>query len=383
MRSYRSRSWAAILVALVIAASMAGALSWPRQDFDLMAYVGVVRRYDASSDEEALSLTLADLRRELTPERFAWMTGQGHPDSYAHAMASDARSFGQQLRWFQGRPLFTRAAWALVRGGLTAPRALHLISALSSALLAAVFFMCTAALRRSWLRVAVWLGTCSVLDLASLAASPLADPLSALLVVSGLGLVLLWERPLPGLSLLVASVAARPDNVMYALALSAFLLGSRPIFAARALGPSAGASAAALVVWRWVDRESYGWAKLVHFRRVGLERYPAEALMPLSLAHYGRVLRAWALEVYTCEVVAALLWVLLLARFRSRLLSRPFVAFGVCMVPLSLARFLLFPDWHSRFFVAPLGIFFIAAAMVISPAPTRGSSPPTRRASRP
>ncbi len=43
----------------------------------------------------------------------------------------------------------------------------------------------------------------------------------------------------------------------------------------------------------------------------------------------------------------------------------------------------LFPDWHSRFFVAPLGIFFIAAALVIAPAPTRGSSPPTRRASRP
>ena len=33
-------------------------------------------------------------------------------------------------------------------------------------------------------------------------------------------------------------------------------------------------------------------------------------------------------------------------------------ALTLAMVPLSVARFFAFPDWHSRFFVVPLGLFF-------------------------
>jgi len=377
------------LVALAVLVGAAAAIAWPREDFDLMAYVGVVHRYDARTDGEARARTLADLERHLTPERYAWMVGRDYPDSYARAMASDDRSFGQQLGWFRGRPLFTRAAWALVRCGLSVPRALHAVAWLSSLALAALFFVATAGVSRAWLRLASFALIAGVFHLADLAASPLADPLSALLVVGGTLLALQAGRPRAGLGVLVLAVFARTDNAMYAASLAVFVCmmhmtpsddatpRPRPLEAL-------GAAAVALGLRAWLERDGYGWWALVHFRRVRFEPYPAEVHPPFSLATYLGVVRAWALEVYTCEVLALVGLAWLVFGARGELRRQPLVAYGALMVPLSVARFLAFPDWDSRFFLAPLGLFFVGLAYALDARLTaRAASRATRAIVKP
>ncbi|MBL0196127.1 MAG: hypothetical protein IPQ09_18250 [Myxococcales bacterium] len=363
---------ALVVVALVVAAVVA--LAQPREDFDLMAYVGVVHRYDARTDGEARERTLADLGRHLTPERYAWMVGRDYPDSYARAMASEDRSFGQQLGWFRGRPLHTRAAWALTKAGLSTPRALHVVAWLSSLALSGVLFLATAGVSRPWLRLASFALVAGAFHLADLAASPLADPLSALLVVGGTLLVLEGggAGSRLGLGALVVAVFARTDNAMYAASLAAFACIMHvfpPSDPTRRVPPlAASASAAcALGLRAWLERDSYGWWALVHFRRVKFEPYPRDVRPPFSLSTYLGVLRAWALEVYACEVLAliGLAWLLVDARARGELRRQPLVAYGALMVPLSVARFFAFPDWDSRFFIAPLGLFFLGLAYAL------------------
>lgn len=368
---------AVVAIALIVSAVLA--ISRPRQDFDLMAYVGVVHAYDTDDPEVARARTVEDLRHELTDERFAWMVGRDYPDSYAHAMASDSRSFAQQLVWFRGRPLYTRSAWLLSKLGIRIPRALHLVALFASLALGVVFFLATSRLPTPWHRLAVWTLVAACFHLDELAASPMCDPLSALLVVSGTLLVLRAASAKPstgasslvgarvGLALSVLAVTARSDNAMYATVLAVFLLVMRKRLtgspATRLAFEGVGAAVLAITLRAVLERSSYGWSALVHFRRVDFAKYPADAHAVLDLRTYLGIVASWFFELYTCEVVAFAVFVivLVLARPRART-RRPFVAYGMLMVPLALARFFAFPDWDYRFFVAPLGLFFLAAA---------------------
>ncbi len=364
---------ASLLVLLLVALFSVIAIVRPREDFDLMAYVGVVNAYDG--EVGARERTMSDLRRSLDDARYGWMIGRDAPESYAHAMASDDRVFSQQLVWFRGRPLFTRSAWALSKLGVPVVRALHAVTLVSTMAVALLFFAGTAAVGQGGLprvrlavRVVVLVVAAGVFHLDELAASPLSDPMGAALVLLGLLLVFLEVAPRAGLVVLVLSVLARSDAAIYVVALAAFVAFAAlqkkrmPISLARA-----GVAAAASVALRaWVERDSYGWAALVHFRRVHFETHPADVRHALSPSAYFAIVKAWALEIYTCQVVALLaLVVLVVYRPARRTLSDPFVAFAVLMIPLSVLRFLAFPDWDSRFFVAPLGFFFLGVARAV------------------
>lgn len=373
---------ASAIVAIVCLLVSLSALAHPREDFDLMAYVGVVHAYDGEAG--ARERTLGDLRDALTPERYAWMTGRDFPGDYAHWMAYDDRSFAQQLVWFRGRPLFTRSAWLVSKLGVKVPRALHLVTLLSTLALAAVTWVALrprspdGSVREAVVRSVAFFVVAGVFHFDELAASPLSDPLGAALALAGLGL-LARDRPRVGLGLMVVAVLARSDAAMYpglvaALAL-AFAARKRPFLAS----PRDALIAAALAFGAraWVERGSYGWAALVHFRRVHFEPFPADARHTLDASLYLRILKENALELYTCEVVALVAFVVVVAgaaaspRVRALLTAdsgaggpSPAAALTLAMVPLSVARFFAFPDWHSRFFVVPLGLFFVGLAHV-------------------
>lgn len=371
------------IVAIVCLLVSLSALAHPREDFDLMAYVGVVHAYDGEAG--ARERTLGDLRDALTPERYAWMTGRDFPGDYAHWMAYDDRAFAQQLVWFRGRPLFTRSAWLVSKLGVKVPRALHFVTLLSTLALAAVTWVALrprvldGSVREAAIRSGAFFGIAGVFHFDELAASPLSDPLGAGLALGGL-VLLAHDRPRLGLGLMVVAVFARSDAAMYpglVAALSvAFAARRRPFLAS----PREALAAAALAFGAraWVERGSYGWAALVHFRRVRFEPFPADARHTLDAATYFRILRENALELYTCEVVALVAFVVLLAgvaaspRVRGLVTAdsgaggpSPMAALALAMVPLSVARFLAFPDWHSRFFVVPLGLFFVGLAHVV------------------
>jgi hypothetical protein len=298
-------------------------------------------------------------------------------------MAFDDRSFAQQLVWFRGRPLFTRSAWIVSKLGVRVPRALHLVTLFSTLALAAVVWVALGprepegSVKEAVIRSAAFFGIAGVFHFDELAASPLSDPLGAALALGGLTL-LAHDRPRIGLGLMLAAVLARSDAAMYPGLVAALAL----VFAARRW-PFVAAPTEALVACglafaarAWVERGSYGWAALVHFRRVHFERFPADVHHTLDAAVYARILKENALELYTCEVVALVMFVVLLVgaaaspRVRGLLAAdegkgpSPFAALALAMVPLSILRFFAFPDWHSRFFVVPLGLFFVGVAHV-------------------
>jgi hypothetical protein len=193
--------------------------------------------------------------------------------------------------------------------------------------------------------------------------------------------VLTREAPRVGLAVLVLSVFARSDNAMYVAALALFAIVLALQKKSLGLSPMrlVFATFLAFALRAWIERGSYGWAALVHFRRIHFETYPADVHATLDASTYLGIIRTWSIEVYACEVVALVGLVLLFAHPRLRARANdPFVAFSIAMLPLAVVRFLAFPDWDSRFFVAPIGLFFLGLARAVVLARTSDSPEPPR-----
>ncbi|MBP9111309.1 MAG: hypothetical protein KBF88_00805 [Polyangiaceae bacterium] len=413
------------IVAILSAAMVCLAFLSPAEDYDLFTFVGVLHRYDHPA-EVALERTKAELRESLSPERYRWITGEGDKIGYEHAVATRPEVFDAQLRWFYGRPLFTRSAWLLTKLGISSHRALHGISLASGGLLAILLFRLTRVLdprercstypldydpwrerlgswRTPWtvskqwwidlMRLGMWGFLMVATDVWGITRSPLSDALGMLLVAIAIdAMISSLSRPsrtLRAFPFLFLAIGARPDNSLYVLAISAFILFRTFVSTEDPLhknlrgiaGPRAQAAtlaiAAALAATGlafWLNRRSYGIRKLIYFRRVFLELLPDQAEMPLSLSSYLSIVFRVLTEVRAIEILSILVFVVWLFTRKRPLFSEPFAVLGFLMIPLSATRFLLFPDFNTRFFVVPFSLFVLAVTLSAIPRPASSAT---------
>src|SRR5687767_315701 len=90
------------LFLLYVLFSMRAALDEFRNNFDIVAYVGLVYERAGHSPAEVQKLTFDELERKLPRKTYERIVGQG---GYGEALATDPEALRQNLSWYKPRPL--------------------------------------------------------------------------------------------------------------------------------------------------------------------------------------------------------------------------------------------------------------------------------------
>jgi hypothetical protein len=164
------------------------------------------------------------------------------------------------------------------------------------------------------------------------------DALASLLAISGLWLIDRENQSIFGLSLLLASLGVRTDNVLLILAVVAWLVWEKRM--AAYLGGLFAALAIAIVIAinHWLG--SYGWVVLFRFSFIG-SPYPAQVPHTLTVREYLTVLVSGAAAIFPRVSIWLLLGILAWWRGRSPLL----LVTGAAVA----AHFLLYPSPEDRY----------------------------------
>jgi hypothetical protein len=281
-----------------------------------------------------------------------------NPRAEASSVMDSAEHLAQLEPLYAIRPLYLEAVAAVARTGMSIPRSINLVSALSLFGIGVVLVVWTQ--RPAY--CALLMATPAV---ALLGRFGTPDALSSLFVLSSIW-ALIKERLFVGLLLLLTSIWVRTDNVLFVLAILAWLMLTRKlsfwhgaVFACVAVGS---------VLFIHHFSGNYGWGVLFNYSFVrGM--HPAVITAKVNFRDYsgalGRGLQAVGgqeVALWALIGIATWRWLPRSSAPRQLLMAISFAA---------LVRFLLFPTPEDRYFAWAyliVGAFFIQA---INPHPAQ------------
>ena len=344
----------------------------PFYNWDLLAYVGCATSLHESNPVKIHAAAYDQALRELPEDEFNELAKRGE---FRQDVTSDAFHFTEQLPFYSTRPAYI---WALLLThglGFTYIQATRLVSPVACSLLALTLFV--------WTRGYVGDVRAAILSGLLLVSEPIlaagrtgsSDALSGFMLLLGFYLIVERSRLLLGLILLLGSLFARTDNVVFVAVVLAYCAYSpQHANSGRAGGPGLApervrlpkyaavvllAVAVAAVVAINHFSGNYGYAMLLR-NTIDAVPNPGELSVSLSRDDY---LSLWSeipgnLIEGTFAVFALLgLVVLFSGRARERMRH------AVIMVFIAVAvRLFLYPHIEDRYFIAAYSI--IAAACI-------------------
>jgi hypothetical protein len=289
-----------------------------------------------------------------------------------HERAVNPYRFAEFLPCFAVRPVFNELVYVLhYRLGIGLLRATVLISVASYWVLGWIVF--------TWISRYVaepWAALVSTLLMLTppiwdLARWPMPDALSCLVLLSGLYALLEMKRVVLGLTILMASVYVRTDNVLLVLSVLAYLsILNHTIEKAKAAVLAALAIGSVFVINHFAG--DYG-ARLLYYRAfIAPPVAPGELVAHFGFHDYVVALRAGVAEVLHGDFIAfALMGVVgLLKRPTSAILGLVIVT-----VAYSTSRFVIFPLVEGRYF----GLFFLVMGISLVSTLLARHAPPLRQ----
>lgn len=251
-------------------------------NWDLIPYAAVAMepRYENTSE---LHAALFDtLRRHLPADIFRGLTtGAG---GYRQAVATSATALENQLDFYRVKWLYVAASRPPVALGASPIETIYWLSLIPAIASILLLFRWLQRHHTAWLALiaTIVITLASRLDDLARAATP--DALYALLLLGAFYLLIEKELALPGLVLLIGSVAVRTNGVVPALVLLALLALHRPGWR-RAIGAAAAAAIAGYFTIHYAF-ESRGWWTLFQHTLVAPMADPAAEAIPFSLSLY-------------------------------------------------------------------------------------------------
>jgi hypothetical protein len=289
-----------------------------------------------------------------------------------HERAVNPYRFAEFLPCFAVRPVFNELVYVLhYKLGIGLLRATVLISVASYWVLGWIVF--------TWISRYVaepWAALVSTLLMLTppiwdLARWPMPDALSCLVLLSGLYALLEMKRVVLGLTILMASVYIRTDNVLLVLSVLAYLsILNHTIEKAKAAVLAALAIGSVFVINHFAG--DYG-ARLLYYRAfIAPPVAPGELVAHFGFHDYVVALRAGVAEVLHGDFIAfALMGVVgLLKRPTSAILGLVIVT-----VAYSTSRFVIFPLVEGRYF----GLFFLVMGISLVSTLLARHAPPLRQ----
>jgi hypothetical protein len=210
---------------LVLGAGAVLAIAAARQpdwNLDCVAYAGAAQAWLGASPEALHDSVYAEVGQSATPQQArAILAGS----AYRKTLARNANSFATQLPFYANKPGYVALVAMASRLGVPSVRATFLVSAIAYGLLSILVLSYLLQLVRpavAWALSACLLLSPPVRELGVLATP---DAVSTVLLFAGAGMLALERGPQwLAASVLVLSIAVRPDNVLFCLALFAWLL---------------------------------------------------------------------------------------------------------------------------------------------------------------
>lgn len=231
------------------------------------------------------------------------------------------------------RPLYLMLT-GFIAEKLPPQRAINLVSVASFFLVGVVVLVYT----RSYLCSALLLLTPATVSLGRLGTP---DALSTAMLAAGC-VAVLKEKLLPGILLLMISIWVRTDNVLFVLAMLAWLVWNHKLTRVYA-GILAGIAIGSVKYINFFSG-NYGWKVLMHYSFVG-GRYPAEMTTGITLSHYLHVFVA-----NTESLLPQLAPFILLGVVAWKMNSSSDRKILLPVAAAAMARYLLFPSGEARYF---------------------------------
>jgi len=359
--------WCAMLVIAAVA-PMAG-LFWPRLNWDMLAYIGIVQSWAGHSPADVLTATFADAHRYAAThglERF-YAELVNPQNEYRLAVSTDPQAFQNQLPFYRIRPLYLALLWLVAHATATMTAATVWISAASVFLtnvLVGSFSLRSLGARWGLAAAGVFALSPVMFDVAQMSTP---DALSSLLVCAGL-LALVSRHMLVGAVLLLLAALTRSDqivmNALLALATLAATLREpkRPVLAMSVL-------LASVVIAKAVERMVGGYSYEILYKISFIAGFKANPLDVLSATvGMGKVISTFVLYLIGGFRNASL-WQLLLVFGASGLVClrrgwmRDETMLSLGILATLLVRVALFPSPDLRL-VAPVlaGQFIVLVA---------------------
>jgi hypothetical protein len=185
------------------------------------------------------------------------------------------------------------------------------------------------------------------------------DALSALVLAVALFLIFVYEKLCPGITLLLASIWIRTDNVILALFLLGYLLWKRrlPLWITVVL--AAVAVASPLVISHYAG--SYGWKALYSHTFKFVEFAPREFIPSFTMNDYLHALHTGLVEILESSVLVY-----------SVLGIAGYLIVPELRMPLSLSliagavHFVIYPNFEPRYYAIVYVLIAVAATVALS-----------------
>ena len=389
-RGVRGIAYALYLVAILGLVTAKGIVG-RKYGWDVLAYAGVALSYESDDPARIHAGVYGALAQAATPKAVLELTTGS---SYRAEVARDPEAFHEQLRFYSARIGFTALVYGLHALGMNVVRAPFVLSAAAYVATALLLLRWTGRYLAPAFAALVSFLVCLSHPVLGTGCGGTPDMPVALLTVAAFYVLL--EREMPRLSLAILTFATlfRYDVVVVGLALAGYLLLTGPApprERARRFGPPAAALAAAAAL---VARGSHGYSWGILFQHTFGEElaHPASASAAVSARDYVRVvLDSLRLEVASNVFVVYLLVLAIgvaahLDRrraagdaageaARTSVASAPLLGAAGVLLAGAAARWLVFPAFWDRFFVAHEVIFAVLAVRMVQDrrAPLAGS----------
>ncbi|MHB8735458.1 MAG: hypothetical protein ACYC6M_09175 [Terriglobales bacterium] len=344
----------------------------PLYNWDLVGYVGSVLAWETPQAAAVHARTYALLARELPHGAFSELIERL---PYTRTVARDPEAFAEQLPFYRVKIGYVALLTGLRRLGVDLPRAVALVSSVSTGTSLWILFLWLESQlgsgRAAWITAAVGVSP-PLLELGRLATP---DALACLTVLSATWLLTLGRRSL-AVGLGVAAVTVRPDTLVFIGLLAATWYCSPQRAGDRARAVSLAALALA-VYWgenHWA--QTYPWTVLFHHTFTGWLAYPRNFQGRVTPGTYLRAVAEELPRMQTSVVVLFAAWLGLVRGVGRRLkgwshsndATSP--RYPEVILPATLAavvlHFLLFPSLADRFFVPQCLLWLVCVAAMLA-----------------
>ncbi|MGE4219776.1 MAG: hypothetical protein AB7G39_10040 [Alphaproteobacteria bacterium] len=340
-------------------------MAGPQYNWDVLPYVGCLLAADGA-DPSAMHAQAYDLvRAATTPAQFHDLTDPSWP--YRDTLHRDPEAFRQQLPFYCSKPAYIAAAQLARALGADPVAATHLVSAVGAGL--AILILAFWLSRRLSFSAAIAVAAAAALcGLHKTAGYSSPDGLSAPFVVGAFALAAA-NRPADAMIVLAASIPVRPDNAVLFALLTGYLVLLAP--AGTRLPPGRAvattlAGAGVFLAMRAVV-ETYPHSLHLFHSFVSSLPYPASEPARITVADYLAALPHLTWEALRHPQVGLLLCLgAALPGVARRLGPDAMLHAGLAATAAAymVLRFVLFPEYHVRFFAAHFAVIVAAAAVV-------------------
>jgi hypothetical protein len=336
----------------------------PAHNWDMIPYIACALSYEEDSKVAVHHKTYRIVEESVWPSEYVDLAAR---TPFRRSMAQNPVLFYQQLNFYHLRPLYISSIYILHKLGVPLVKSTVLTSVISALCISAILILWISghaspfhsALISAFLLIAAGLPTIARLS------TP--DALSSALVF--LSFFVLIEKRLPNLAclLMIASLLARPDNVILCLLFVGYLRLTSAREYRIGVGPYFLFMILIFLTYLGILAFSkpYRWWTVFSHTFLGRMISPAEAPSELSLSSYFVTFKEALGQVYLMRVSFFLLLSALtavLSDFRLRTDNIPLYSTLLALVSLVI-HFVLFPALWDRFFAAHYLV--IGAAFVI------------------